>query len=87
MQFYWSSLAPVKHLIIFNILMTSCPSAHCRTPPHPPHPTSSAGLLPIPPTPQGLDVGPESSEMIKKALSDCKTILWNGPMGGALGAC
>ncbi|KAI7844575.1 hypothetical protein COHA_001933 [Chlorella ohadii] len=29
----------------------------------------------------GLDVGPESSEMIKKALSDCKTILWNGPMG------
>jgi len=31
---------------------------------------------------QGLDVGPESSELIKKALSDCKTILWNGPMGG-----
>ncbi|KAL4431129.1 hypothetical protein ABPG75_006385 [Micractinium tetrahymenae] len=29
----------------------------------------------------GLDVGPESSETIKKALSDCKTILWNGPMG------
>lgn len=30
---------------------------------------------------QGLDVGPESTEMIKKALSDCQTILWNGPMG------
>jgi hypothetical protein len=32
--------------------------------------------------PQGLDVGPDSNELIKKALSDCKTILWNGPMGG-----
>ena len=31
---------------------------------------------------QGLDVGPESSELINKALSDCQTILWNGPMGG-----
>ncbi|KAL4419166.1 hypothetical protein ABPG77_004889, partial [Micractinium sp. CCAP 211/92] len=29
----------------------------------------------------GLDVGPESRATIKKALSDCKTILWNGPMG------
>ena len=34
--------------------------------------------------PQGLDVGPDSNELIKKALSDCKTILWNGPMGGEL---
>jgi 3-phosphoglycerate kinase len=30
---------------------------------------------------QGLDVGPESIVMIKAALSDCKTLLWNGPMG------
>ncbi|KAI3433409.1 hypothetical protein D9Q98_003225 [Chlorella vulgaris] len=29
----------------------------------------------------GLDVGPDSSELIKKALTPCKTILWNGPMG------
>jgi phosphoglycerate kinase len=26
-------------------------------------------------------VGPDSSELIKKALTPCKTILWNGPMG------
>ncbi|EFN59488.1 hypothetical protein CHLNCDRAFT_29609 [Chlorella variabilis] len=29
----------------------------------------------------GLDVGPESNALINKALSDCKTVLWNGPMG------
>ena len=41
-------------------------------------------MLLLPPFPQGLDVGPDSNELIKKALSDCKTILWNGPMGGEL---
>merc|ERR1712066_1013281 len=29
----------------------------------------------------GLDNGPEATNSIKKALSDCKTIIWNGPMG------
>merc|ERR1712066_448808 len=29
----------------------------------------------------GLDNGPAATEEIKKALSDCKTIIWNGPMG------
>jgi len=29
----------------------------------------------------GLDIGPESIENLKKALSDCQTIVWNGPMG------
>ncbi|GMH34489.1 hypothetical protein BSKO_02323 [Bryopsis sp. KO-2023] len=29
----------------------------------------------------GLDIGPESTKMIQEALSDCKTIVWNGPMG------
>jgi len=29
----------------------------------------------------GLDNGPEATESIKKALADCKTIIWNGPMG------
>merc|ERR1719230_698813 len=28
----------------------------------------------------GLDNGPEATEEIKKALADCKTIIWNGPM-------
>merc|ERR1712060_865063 len=29
----------------------------------------------------GLDNGPKATEEIKTALSDCKTIIWNGPMG------
>lgn len=29
----------------------------------------------------GLDNGPEATEAIKKSLADCKTIIWNGPMG------
>merc|ERR1712056_18929 len=29
----------------------------------------------------GLDNGPEATASIKSALADCKTIIWNGPMG------
>jgi phosphoglycerate kinase len=29
----------------------------------------------------GLDIGPQSLELFKKELSDCKTVVWNGPMG------
>jgi phosphoglycerate kinase len=29
----------------------------------------------------GLDIGPESLANFKKELSECKTIVWNGPMG------
>lgn len=29
----------------------------------------------------GLDIGPNSIEMLKNALSDCQTVVWNGPMG------
>ena len=29
----------------------------------------------------GLDIGPDSVKTFQKALSDCKAILWNGPMG------
>jgi phosphoglycerate kinase len=29
----------------------------------------------------GLDNGPESTKMIQEKLSECKTIIWNGPMG------
>ena len=39
----------------------------------------------FPPFLQGLDVGPESITMIQAALGDCKTVLWNGPMGCARG--
>jgi hypothetical protein len=29
----------------------------------------------------GLDIGPESLETFKKELLECKTVVWNGPMG------
>ncbi|HTH36586.1 MAG TPA: phosphoglycerate kinase [Pyrinomonadaceae bacterium] len=35
---------------------------------------TNAGLV-------GLDIGPESVELFKKALEGAKTIVWNGPMG------
>jgi phosphoglycerate kinase len=29
----------------------------------------------------GLDIGPDSIEVFQDALSDCKSVIWNGPMG------
>lgn len=29
----------------------------------------------------GLDIGPESIKLFQEALKDCKTVIWNGPMG------
>ena len=29
----------------------------------------------------GLDIGSESVELFQSALKDCKTVIWNGPMG------
>ncbi|RDH48730.1 phosphoglycerate kinase [Fischerella thermalis] len=29
----------------------------------------------------GLDIGPESVKLFQEALADCKTVVWNGPMG------
>ncbi|MFM7468637.1 MAG: phosphoglycerate kinase [Vampirovibrionales bacterium] len=35
----------------------------------------------IPATWEGLDAGPVTQQRIQEALSGCKTILWNGPVG------
>lgn len=35
----------------------------------------------IPANLKGLDIGPESVKLFQKELSDCKTVVWNGPMG------
>jgi phosphoglycerate kinase len=35
----------------------------------------------IPADQSGFDIGPRSIEMFGKVLEDCKTIVWNGPMG------
>jgi phosphoglycerate kinase len=29
----------------------------------------------------GLDIGPDSVKVFQEALADCKTVIWNGPMG------
>ena len=29
----------------------------------------------------GLDIGPHSIKVFQNALAECKTIIWNGPMG------
>jgi len=34
----------------------------------------------------GLDIGPASLANFQNKLQDCKTIIWNGPMGGACGS-
>ena len=35
----------------------------------------------IPADMMGLDIGPKSIAMVESLLAECKTILWNGPMG------
>ena len=30
---------------------------------------------------QGLDIGPDSLKSFQAELQDCKTVIWNGPMG------
>ena len=29
----------------------------------------------------GLDIGPDAIKVFQAALADCKTVIWNGPMG------
>ncbi|HLP90075.1 MAG TPA: phosphoglycerate kinase [Nostocaceae cyanobacterium] len=35
----------------------------------------------IPADGMGLDIGPDSVKLFQEALADCKTVVWNGPMG------
>lgn len=35
----------------------------------------------IPDDGMGLDIGPDSVKVFQEALADCKTVIWNGPMG------
>merc|ERR1712216_163032 len=43
--------------------------------------TQTVGVDAIPEGWMGLDNGPESTKLIQDALGDCKTVIWNGPMG------
>lgn len=43
--------------------------------------TKTTGIDAIPDGWMGLDIGPESLKTFQNALADCKTVVWNGPMG------
>lgn len=43
--------------------------------------TKIVGREEIPANMKGLDVGPTTNELFKGAISDARTIFWNGPMG------
>ncbi len=45
---------------------------------------TEARVFPAAGVPQGwriMDIGPEAAQTFKRALSTCKTVVWNGPMG------
>merc|ERR1712176_1347743 len=43
--------------------------------------TKTTSIDAIPEGWMGLDIGPESLKTFQDALADCKTVVWNGPMG------
>ncbi len=43
--------------------------------------TQTVSVEAIPDGWMGLDIGPDSVKAFQAALSDCKTVIWNGPMG------
>ncbi|MDE5068421.1 MAG: phosphoglycerate kinase [Trichodesmium sp. St4_bin8_1] len=43
--------------------------------------TQTVSIEAIPDGWMGLDIGPESAKVFQDALADCKTVIWNGPMG------
>jgi phosphoglycerate kinase len=40
-----------------------------------------ADITAIPDGWMGLDIGPDAIKVFQAALADCKTVIWNGPMG------
>jgi phosphoglycerate kinase len=47
-------------------------------------PEAESKIVPIDNIPDGwmgLDIGPDSIKVFQDALADCKTVIWNGPMG------
>ena len=43
--------------------------------------TQTVPISAIPDGWMGLDIGPDSVKTFQAALADCKTVIWNGPMG------
>ena len=43
--------------------------------------TQTVSIENIPDGWMGLDIGPDSVKVFQEALADCKSVIWNGPMG------
>ena len=43
--------------------------------------TQTVSVEAIPDGWMGLNIGPDSVKVFQDALGDCKTVIWNGPMG------
>ena len=43
--------------------------------------TRTVGLTAIPDGMMVLDVGPKSADALARRLADCRTLVWNGPLG------
>ena len=43
--------------------------------------TQTVSVEAIPDGWMGLDIGPDSIKTFQAALADCKSVIWNGPMG------
>jgi phosphoglycerate kinase len=43
--------------------------------------TRAVGINAVPPTSMILDVGPQTVASIEAALAECRTLVWNGPVG------
>ncbi len=53
----------------------------CSSDPKGGQPSRVTTIQEIPEDLMGLDIGPASSALFNEALADCRTIVWNGPMG------
>jgi len=53
----------------------------CSSDPKGGQPSTVTTIQEIPEDLMGLDIGPASSALFSEALADCRTIVWNGPMG------
>lgn len=53
----------------------------CSSDPKGGQPSRVTTIQEIPEDQMGLDIGPASSALFNEALADCRTIVWNGPMG------
>lgn len=59
-------ILPIDHLVVDKVE---------------PNAKSSIAGEAIPDGKVAVDIGPQTIELFKKELADCKTILWNGPLG------